>query len=119
MSRQRPYGTFEEAYILMLSIYNKNLFEAFLYDCKRFADLGSKNKIEKMRLPATYILGINGRSYIPFWQCLSRMYGEMFGNPSDSYVYTENLDMMIYNIEHIYEQVKDEKFLVHDPDSMY
>ena len=117
MSRQRPYGSMMEAYILVLLDYDRQVFENFLNECKGFQKLGDQGKTERMRLPATYIF-LN-QIYIPFWQCLCRMYGEIYANASESYVYTNNLDIMIYNLEYCYGQVKDDHIQKHDPDFKY
>ena len=70
-----------------------------------------------MRLPGTYI--IHHPIYIPFWHCLCRMYGEIFADVSESYVYTNNLGIMIYDLEYCYGQVKDVHLQKHDPDFKY
>lgn len=117
MSRQRPYGSMMEAYILLLLTYDRQVFEDFLNDCRGFQELGDLGNTERMRLPATYI--IPNPIYIPFWQCLCRMYGEIFANASESYVCTSNLHMLIYDLECCYNRVKDETILIHDPDFKY
>ena len=117
MSRQRPYGSMMEAYILVLLTYDRQVFEKFLNECRGFQELGDQGKLERMRLPTAY--RIIHRIYIPFWQCLCRMYGEIFANASESYVYTNNLDIMIYDLEHCYEQVKDDHIQNHDLDFKY
>lgn len=117
MSKQRPYHTMMEAYILMLTINDKQMFEHFLDECRGFAKLGEEGMTERMRLPASYCFTTN--QYVPFWQCLCRMYGEMFINSSESYVYTSNLQMLIYDLEYYYDRVKDETILIHDPNFKY
>ena len=112
MSRQRPYGTFEEAYILLLNTSNSELYKEFVQQLKGFDELGKQGKTNRMRLPAKFLL--NHQEYIPFWQCLSRMYGEIFAEPSESYIYTENISMLIEVLTDLYNRVCDDRIKDHD-----
>ncbi len=112
MSKQRPYGSFEEAYILWLINNDNKTYKRFIKNCRGFEDLGKQGKTKRMRLPAIFLEDY--KEYILFWQCLCRQYGEMFMIASDSYIYTDNLSMMLEYLDSIYEHVKDEPVLIND-----
>lgn len=117
MSKQRPYGTFEEAYVLLLNLNDNQLYTEFMNELHGFNELGKEGKATRMRLPSKFLLSHD--EYVIFWQCLSRMYGEVFENPVESYVYTCNLDAMIYSLEQAYNSIVDVVVYDHDYSFVY
>lgn len=112
MAKQIPYCDFDEAYILLLNTLDHNKFRNFVdalkkIDLKTFGD-----ESYKVYIPFEFIFE---PTYTIFWQCLCRMYGEMFKQITQSYILSDNLDIMIQVLESVYYLIEDVDILEINP----
>ena len=105
MSKQRPYGTFEEAYALIIMEITPNKFNRFIEDL-----INTMINIDQSEYPSMYADMLFYRTYpryvIDFWLCLCRMYGEMdVMEPAFSYISTRNTQLVIEYIKDLIYQI--------------
>lgn len=105
MSKQRPYGTFDEAYTLIIMKITPNKFNRFIEDL-----INTMVNIDQSKYPLIYADMLLYRTYpryiINFWLCLCRMYGEMdVMEPVSSYIYTENTQLILEYIKDLIYQI--------------
>ena len=101
MSKQRPYGTFEEAFYNELVTRHFEDFDELMLDITYFHYVNNQNRdITSMVLPWKYIFGTHGKNHIIviFWQCLCYQWGECSSNITESYIPSKNLDMLIDDV---------------------
>lgn len=114
MAKQIPYCDFDEAYILLLNTLDHNKFRNFVDVLKKIDLKTFGGESYKVYIPFEFIFE---PTYTIFWQCLCRMYGEMFKQITQSYILSDNLDMMIQYLEAIYYLVEDIDIPEIDPEN--
>lgn len=115
MAKQIPYCDFDEAYILLLNTLDHDKF-------RKFIDVLKKNNIIKtfgyksckLYIPFDFIFE---PTYTIFWQCLCRMYGNMFKQVTQSYIYSDNLYKVIAYLETVYNTIKEVDIPEIDPEN--
>lgn len=96
MSKQRPYGTFEEAYVIQMLTRIPEVFDDLvlsLIDADILLD----------KVPAWRYIQLPFRFYdepliCEYWNGLCRMYGSVFTFDRMNYILAENLDLCIYHL---------------------
>lgn len=103
MSKQRPYRSFEEAYLEQTLIKNPEEFDEFVLELIKFNILADTDpNFYEMRLP--YIFS-DAEFVKIYWYCLCRLFGEVYTEYQgalnwSNYIPKENLEMALeYTIE--------------------
>ena len=103
MSKQRPYGNFEEAYLSILMNFYKNDLDALINKITSF----DKKYIDAI-IPSDFFYN---KPHIKFfWLCLCYMYGEIDNTSSEHFIKTayipkENICICLDDIEYAIERI--------------
>lgn len=93
MSRQRPYGTFEEGYVIQILDRVPEDFDEFVLEMIRFEKfIKTHSNIEFVGLPFIFTDSPLIREY---WYCLCRMYGEITIPKENNYILAENFPLLV------------------------
>lgn len=106
MSRQRPYGTFEESYIIQMLDRIPEVLDDFVCGMIRsmieFENLSDRvHDLKKIHLPFIFYDEPLIREY---WYGLCRMYGDICTIKENNYILAENIDLCV---DHIIDLIKE------------
>lgn len=102
MSRQRPYGTFEESYMIQMLDRIPEVLDEFVLSMIEFKKLSYRiHNLKIIRLPFIFCDEPLIREY---WYGLCRMYGDVYGIKENNYILAENIDLCV---DHIIDLIKE------------